>query len=325
VRNVTAISSNDAGIRCDLTIGRGTLVNVIARGTKDVNANNGPNCSASFSSLRPERSNLVLGDGIQTGEPLFIPGSLRPMAASPTVDAGTRDDLISGVDPDGRERTMPDIGAYECCAPGAWPAPAAVAADPPAAPAPEAITPQPAIATAKMGSAVVIAPATGRVRVRIPGGSFVDLDAPTQLPVGTVVDASQGRITLVSAIDRSGRTQKGRFWGGRFQIKQGAKGRGMTTLKLRGGNFSSCRSAGKLASAARKRRPVRSLWSRDKGGRFRTHGHNSVATARGTSWLTRDTCAGTLTRVFKDAVSVRDLRAKRTVLVRAGHKYLARR
>ena len=99
----------------------------------------------------------------------------------------------------------------------------------------------------------------------------------------------------------------------------------MTTLVLRGGSFRSCRRGGKVARAAAKKKPVRSLWARDKGGRFRTHGNNSVATARGTAWVMHDRCEGTLTRVFEGAVSVRDLKAKRTVLVRAGHKYLARR
>ncbi len=222
---------------------------------------------------------------------------------------------------------MPDIGAYECCLLGAPPILTQDTSTTTPAPAPAPVlTPEPAVATAKLGSSVVVSPATGRVRVRVPGGRFKDLDGPQQLPVGTVVDATAGRITLVTALDRSGRTQQGRFWGGRFKIAQGARSRGMTTLKLHGGDFSSCkRKGGKLASAAGKRkRPVRSLWARDKGGRFRTHGHNSVATARGTLWLTRDTCAGTLTRVFKDAVSVRDRRARRTVLVRAGQKYLAR-
>ena len=99
----------------------------------------------------------------------------------------------------------------------------------------------------------------------------------------------------------------------------------MTTLALRGGDFRSCRRAGEAGERApRRRSPVRSLWARDKGGRFRTHGNNSVATARGTAWVTRDRCDGTLTRVTEGAVSVRDP-APRTVLVRAGHKYLARR
>jgi ferric-dicitrate binding protein FerR (iron transport regulator) len=69
---------------------------------------------------------------------------------------------------------------------------------------------------------------------------------------------------------------------------------------------------------------VRSLWARDNHGRFRTHGANSVATARGTAWLTQDRCDGTRTRVTRGAVAVRDLARHRTVVVRAGHAYLAR-
>jgi hypothetical protein len=49
-----------------------------------------------------------------------------------------------------------------------------------------------------------------------------------------------------------------------------------------------------------------------------------VATTRGTSWLTEDRCDGTLTRVTSGAVEVRDRVRGTTVLVRAGHSYLAR-
>jgi len=69
---------------------------------------------------------------------------------------------------------------------------------------------------------------------------------------------------------------------------------------------------------------VRKLWGQDKGGRFRTHGRNSVATVRGTRWVTTDTCAGTRTTVTEGAVAVRDLRRRKTVVVRAGRSYLAR-
>jgi hypothetical protein len=100
----------------------------------------------------------------------------------------------------------------------------------------------------------------------------------------------------------------------------------MTTLTLRGPELRGCgRTTAKLAFASKKRRRSRSLWGRDHHGRFRTHGHDSVATARGTAWLTRETCAGTRTRVTDGAVAVRDLRRHRTVLVKAGHSYLARR
>ena len=71
-------------------------------------------------------------------------------------------------------------------------------------------------------------------------------------------------------------------------------------------------------------RRVRRLWGRDSGGSFRTHGRHSQATVRGTRWVTVDRCDGTLTSVRQGAVSVRDFVRHRTVLVRAGHSYLAR-
>jgi len=88
-----------------------------------------------------------------------------------------------------------------------------------------------------------------------------------------------------------------------------------------------CRTRAGLAVASRKhkRRHKRRLWARDNGGRFRTHGNDSVATARGTAWFTKDTCAGTTTRVKEGAVSVRDLVRHKRVLVKAGHSYTARK
>ena len=60
-------------------------------------------------------------------------------------------------------------------------------------------------------------------------------------------------------------------------------------------------------------------------GKFRTRASNSVITVRGTTWYVADRCDGTLTRVTSGSVAVRDLRRQRTVVVRAGHSYLARR
>ena len=84
-----------------------------------------------------------------------------------------------------------------------------------------------------------------------------------------------------------------------------------------------------LASAHPKKRPhttpAPSLWAHDNHGQYSTRGNNSVATVRGTWWETVNTCSGTLTRVKKGLVSVRNLRRHRTVLVRAGHSYLARK
>ena len=67
------------------------------------------------------------------------------------------------------------------------------------------------------------------------------------------------------------------------------------------------------------------LWAQDRGGRYRTHGANSVATVRGTSWTTIELCDATITRVSAGAVSVFDRRLGRRVLVTAGHEYRARK
>jgi hypothetical protein len=341
LRNVTAIAPSQIGIRCEVSGGQGTLVNVIARGAQaDVDAQlGGTGCSAAFSSLRPDRSpGLRLGPAIQAAEPRFTDaaaGDYRPVDGSPTVDAGSTDALVGTADPDGRPRTLgaaPDIGAYEYPGYASAALPAAQgpggASGPPPAPAPDAM---PAdlrgVPVPILGDTVVVAPGPGHVLVRRPGRPrFKRLTAPTRLPLGSVLDASRGRLRLVSAVDADGRMQTGRFWGGRFAIAQDASG--MTSLRLRGGDFSVCP---RTAAASRigmrgisSSHVVRSLWSRDRGGRFRTFGHNSVATARGTAWVTRDRCDGTLVRVAEGAVAVRDRASGRTVVVRAGHARLVR-
>jgi hypothetical protein len=58
-------------------------------------------------------------------------------------------------------------------------------------------------------------------------------------------------------------------------------------------------------------------------GRFRTRGRYSASTVRGTNWGTRDRCDGTLTIVRRGTVAVTDFTLHMTVLVHAGHRYLA--
>ena len=96
--------------------------------------------------------------------------------------------------------------------------------------------------------------------------------------------------------------------------------RGITDLKLTEA-LARCPKRG--ARAAAKKPKSRKLWGKGSG-EFRTTGNYSAATVRGTEWLVQDTCAGTLTRVRQGAVSVRDKVKKRTIIVRAGKRYLAR-
>jgi hypothetical protein len=335
LRNLT-VNGPGLAIKCDVADGTVALVNVIARGgAGDVDATGTPGaCTASYSNLRPELSpGLVLGAGMQSSDPL-LDADGRPVATSPTIDAGTDDGELGDEDPDGRTRILgaaPDIGAYEY--PGvAAPSPSDPGSGtlPAPAPTPESDLPRDlkGIPAAVIGSTIIVAPGQGKVLVRKPGTSqFKRLDEPKRLPVGTTIDATQGRLRLVSAIDAFGTTQTAHFWGGRFTVGQSTVD-GMTSLKLAGGDFSRCPATAGASAVGREtpvsHRVVRSLWARDNHGRFRTFGHNSVATARGTNWVTRDRCDGTLTRVLAGAVSVRDRARGRTVLVRAGHGYLAR-
>lgn len=196
--------------------------------------------------------------------------------------------------------------------------------------------------TPVLGKTLAVAAVQGKVTATSPSGAPVDLSAARAVPTGTIIDARRGTVELTSALDRKGATQTGRFWGGRFEIRQSARARGLTQIVLRGEDFSACptgtearrRATAKASAAAaasatkkkatKKKKPSRSLWGSDDHGRFQTHGRGSVATVRGTRWLTQDTCAGTLTRVAEGAVVVKDLRAKRTITVRHGRQYLAR-
>ena len=318
IRNVTAMGTAGTanGIHCDVTNGGATIVNSIARG-KGYDLDFLPACDVSYSNFRPGSSTgVTAGIGNQTAEPVFADNDYRPAAGSPTVDAGALDTRAGSVDPDGHPRMLgsaPDIGAYEYAPPATGDAGSAE---------PELPEELKGVPLPKQGRSVVVAAARGTIRVRIPGSDrFVALDEAGRVPVGSVIDARAGRVRLASAVD--GGVQAGLFWGSKFKTGQSRHGNGMTTLSLRGG--AVCPSASlAVASRKSKRKRRRGLWARDHGGLYRTRGNDSVATVRGTRWLTKDRCDGTLTRVKRGVVSVRDLRRHKSVVVKAGHSYFAR-
>lgn len=184
---------------------------------------------------------------------------------------------------------------------------------------------------------VAVAATSGAVNVRRPGQDAQPLTTePLALPTGTRVDTRHGEVALTSAVDAHGTTQTGRFSGGVFEVRTAAGG--YARLILIGGHWASCATkATKNASAARafyvggravhvakptakkKKKPIRSLWGQDDHGRFQTQGTGSVATVRGTRWLTEDSCAGTRTTVTRGAVDVRSRRTGKTHRVTAGH------
>ena len=185
----------------------------------------------------------------------------------------------------------------------------------------------PPVAKPEVGASVSVVPASGAVRVRLPGGkAFVPLAGGVQVPVGATVDTTAGTVRLVSAVNAQGRTQTGTFSGGVFVVRQKKARRPMTELVLRGGDFSSCRTRTQTgrARAARAPRSLRRLWGKDNHGRFRTRGKHAVATVRGTEWLTEDSCRGTRVSVKSGAVDVTPVRGGKARRVGAGRSHLVR-
>jgi streptogramin lyase len=184
----------------------------------------------------------------------------------------------------------------------------------------------PVAPTPKLGTSAVASPVTGTVLVRPPGAKHYEELGPNDvIPVGARIDTRRGTIDLVTALP-DGRTQKAKFWNGVFTVRQSKKGKGYTDIYV--APATGCRKPAakksRVSAARKKKRRPNSLWGHDNHGRYRSHGRRSVALVRGTTWLMEERCEGSYTKVKHGKVSVRDLRRKKTVLVRAGHSYLAR-
>jgi hypothetical protein len=197
------------------------------------------------------------------------------------------------------------------------------------------------------GKSVVVRVVSGTVLIKYPPGKapravtpaagFVPLKGAANIPIGSQLDTAKGRIELTSAADTGGKkTQKSQFYDGIFQVKQAVpkkkpkKAKALFTDLVMKGQIAQSQCApikGARSAAANKKKGPKAvlgqLWGSGKG-KFRTNGKYSSATVRGTIWLVQDRCEGTLTKVRRGTVSVRDFKTKKTVTVKAGHSYLAR-
>ena len=205
---------------------------------------------------------------------------------------------------------------------------AAASATPATTPTPTPTSPT--VPPPVFAKSVDVTPISGSVLVEVPGTkTFVKLTQPSQIQVGSIIDARHGRVRI-TIVDRNGKLWSSDFYEGVFQITQLAKDKGVANLKLVFGNFKACPKVGAAGAnaAARKLKPttsVRHLWGSGQGP-FRTTGRFASATIRGTTWDTDDRCDGTLVKVSAGAVLVRDFTKTRhnTVVVKARHQYLAR-
>jgi hypothetical protein len=201
-------------------------------------------------------------------------------------------------------------------------------------------SPAPPPAPPVPGKSVVVKVVSGKVLIKLRGSKrFVPFTGAANIPVGAQLDTTTGRITLTSAADTGGKkTQSSDFYDGIFEIKQVLPKKKpkkpvalITNLLLKDQIArSQCAPLKKAraadVSAKKKKKGPKSvlgkLWGNGKG-KFQTSGKYSSATVRGTIWLVADRCDGTLTQVKRGVVSVRDLKRKKTVKVKAGHTYLA--
>ena len=162
----------------------------------------------------------------------------------------------------------------------------------------------------------------GTVMLRLPGTNrFAPLERDTQVPTGSEIDATKGRVTLTSALP-GGKTQSADFFEGRFVVTQ----------PKAPGNYTELTLTGPLKPCARCRLPKgatappkeRHLWGKGKG-KFRTKGKHASATVRGTAWLTQDFADRTYVRVTQGTVDVFDKKKRKHIIVKAHHSYVAMR
>ena len=162
----------------------------------------------------------------------------------------------------------------------------------------------------------------GRVFYRVPPSKrYIELKDGKQLPVGAIFDTTRGRVNLTVA-DGKGGTSLAWFYDGIFKVAQ-SRG-GLTNLTMVEPKLSCSRASRASTSAAKKKKNRASCGAR-AAATFRTTGQFSSATVRGTRWLVIDRCGVTETRVTEGTVAVRDFVKRKTVLVRAGKKYVARK
>jgi hypothetical protein len=184
---------------------------------------------------------------------------------------------------------------------------------------------------AVLGKTFNLVPVRGTVTYLLPNGRrYNPLQSAVQAPLGTIVEASDGKARVISARNSAGLQQNADFYDGPFQVRQsldprkpGVPRTGITDLFLRFGDFGDCDRADRKqiqAVAARKRRR---LWGKGKGA-YRTRGNYGSASVRGTWWFTKDFCDGTEFFVREGVVKVRDNTRRRTVTIRAGQRYIAK-
>jgi hypothetical protein len=179
----------------------------------------------------------------------------------------------------------------------------------------------------------------GTILVKLRGHhGFTRLRAGELIPLGSTVDARHGALLIQSALEPgAGHVASGLFSGGVFVLRQPA-GTTITVLALTS-SFASCggptpRATARIAAVSPKTKKKRTKKKAshktvnevfgNAHGQFSTRGHYATAADQGTRWRAADRCDGTLISVSAGKVTVTDFVHHRTIVLTAGHYYLAR-
>ena len=185
-----------------------------------------------------------------------------------------------------------------------------------------------------LGKSENIAPVSGFVLIEV-NGKFVPLTELSQIPSGSVIDATHGTFNLITATGHKGKTQHGDFGGAVIRLTQGRSGKnkGLATLTLlegvfgHGPSYGVCKAhtaadlSASVASAAKK---TLQLLHASAHGKFTTKGRYGAATVLGTKWTIADRCDGTLIHDLTDSVVVNDFVHHKTIVLHAGQSYLVK-
>lgn len=151
------------------------------------------------------------------------------------------------------------------------------------APAAAAAAPDP-----ELGKTALINAESGTVLVKEKGESGFDRVGrrPQLIRMPATVDANRGDARVRTSRGGDRPLNDGVFWEGSFVLTQEGKGRGLTQLKLTGGDAGVC--SGRQGATGVKQQ----LWGKGKGN-FKSKGNHGSGSSRGTEWLTQDRCDGT--------------------------------
>lgn len=180
---------------------------------------------------------------------------------------------------------------------------------------------------------------SGTVLVKLPAGAsrvttraeagFVPLQGVASLPMGSIVDARTGVLAMESAANGLKGRASATIRASIFRLEQArarrhAKGRRIPTDLVLTTPAGATRACAPGSAVKPVKGVVRSVSAAVKGV-YRAVGAAGVTASKGSAtFSTQDRCNGTLTKVTRGKVVVRDVRRKRTRTLHTGQSYLAK-